>query len=92
MPATQDLNTGRTPVGAAGKPTHASSLSIHMAKQATPTLGSALTPAQYRTRKVALITGKLIFSWPLAAARAASSRACVEVLAFPQTRSGFFGG
>ena len=36
---------------------HQSSLSIHMAK-AAPTLGSALTPAQYRTRKVALITGQ----------------------------------
>lgn len=41
---------------------HQSSLSLHMAPQAIPTLGSSLTPTQYRTRKVALITGKFYSS------------------------------
>ena len=59
--ATADLNTGTTPApGATGMKratSHQNSLSIHMAK-AAPTLGSALTPEQYRQRKVALITGQ----------------------------------
>lgn len=91
--ATQDLNTGRTPASpAAPKPSHASSLSIHMAKQATPTLGSALTPAQYRTRKVALITGKLAVTLSSAPAGAIWSRACVEVLASLRAQAPIEGG
>lgn len=57
-----DLNTGKTPVAPSASlkrgSSHQSGLSVHMAK-AVPTLGSSLTPAQYRTRKVALITGAL---------------------------------
>lgn len=34
-----------------------SSTSVYIAPQLIPTLGSSLTPAQYRSRKVALITG-----------------------------------
>lgn len=59
-----DLNTGKTPLhgatsrvagSAAGG--HQSSLSVTIAGPATP-VGSNLTPAQYRLRKVALITGE----------------------------------
>lgn len=57
--ASADLNTGTTPASKPGK--HAGSQSVTYAP-AGPTLGTSLTPEQYRTRKVALITGKLAFA------------------------------
>ncbi|GAA5840675.1 hypothetical protein JCM3766R1_000506 [Sporobolomyces carnicolor] len=53
-----DLSTGNTPSRQAGSSSHTKGgLSLHMAPTYAPTMGSRLDPAQYRTRKVALLTG-----------------------------------
>jgi hypothetical protein len=52
--ATDDLNTGRT---RNGRVTATVSAHVQMAQVPSPGMGSSLTPAEYRLKKVALITG-----------------------------------
>ncbi|KAI5475928.1 GDP-mannose 4,6-dehydratase [Pseudohyphozyma bogoriensis] len=56
--ASADLQTGLTPRGEPKRTSsHSASLSTLMGAAAIPTLGTTMTPEQYRARKVALITG-----------------------------------
>jgi len=56
-----DLATGNTPSRQASASHTKGGLSLHMAPTYAPTMGTRLNPEQYRTRKVALITGKPAF-------------------------------
>ena len=65
-----DLATGNTPSRQASASHTKGGLSLHMAPTYAPTMGTRLNPEQYRTRKVALITGES----PLSRTRAAVER------------------